>query len=218
MAPWPWVIGNMTWNTPDEVRPVMSQENSQRHTKALTRRVNRLHATVHPHPVEPGTLGEYVAHLLQAGQDAAFYAFPAVASHLMVGSRGGWGCPACNVLASEMRISLREELGIRGTPDREASRARDRQRLGTIDRIRDMMEQLPREHRHVVEARLGWLDGRQRTLAEVADDLSITFKNAQRLEVEAYERAPDLQTRLARLRIPQAPFDLDLTVCEQPCE
>src|SRR4051812_3779286 len=116
----------MNWNTPDEVRTAMSQAGSQRYSKALTRGVYHLHAAVRPHSVEPGTLGEYVAHLLQAGQDAAFYAFPAVASHLMVGRRGGWGCPGCNVLVAEMRISLQEELGIRGTPDPGTSRVRDR--------------------------------------------------------------------------------------------
>jgi hypothetical protein len=63
----------------------------------------RLWATVRPHEVEPGELGEYAAVLLERGGRAAERAFPGVAAHL------GAACDRCTEDLAAIHEVLRQE-------------------------------------------------------------------------------------------------------------
>jgi hypothetical protein len=63
-----------------------------------------------PHPVDPGTLGEYAALLDRQGQAAAAEAFPAVAAHL------AQGCAACEADLADLLAFLAAERQAAPTP------------------------------------------------------------------------------------------------------
>src|SRR5262245_52928074 len=63
-----------------------------------------------PHPVDPGTLGEYAALLDRRGRAAAAEAFPAVAAHLVQ------GCAACEADLADLLAFLAAERQAAPTP------------------------------------------------------------------------------------------------------